>query len=153
MATADFIPVLRDLPSKREMTFLMRSTGMSKAETLYALFSFLAWVDTESADGTIRLLTVEDLASVVPSDGLSRFPLYTGQDGESQPGPLDSASTSPETRTAFVRALAACDWLRDVPGGGVEFVPFSSWLGRTAKRRLSNLHAQRRCRRRSEEGE
>ncbi len=93
----------------------MRLTGRTRAEVLHALTEFWCWADSQTEDGILRGIAVQDLSAVCPQE------LGHGAD------------ICPQ----FFQAMSEVGWLLEFDGGVI--IPnFASWMGKSAKRRLAD---------------
>jgi hypothetical protein len=114
----DWIAWSKGLARKPEVYHISRVTGRSRRDVAATLMEFWEWADSETADGTLPSITLEQLSDVVPG-----------------------------TDDKFWLAVIQADWLRALPNGQGLLLPnFHRWLGKSAKQRLSKTIRQARWR-------
>lgn len=116
----DWIVWTKGLARKREVGRIVKATGMSRYEVAVKLMEFWEWVDSETADGLLPGLDVRSLSAL-------------------------HADICPQ----FFRALSDVGWLEERTEG-VLIPKFDRWMGRSAKRRLTDALRKREGRGRSE---
>ncbi len=102
----DWIPRCKGLNRKPEVLAVSRLTGLTRHTVADLLMEFWEWADSETQDGILRGLTLNELLQAIHG-----------------------------TDERFWLAVVQSGWLQIIDGG-LAIPNFERWLGRNAKRRL-----------------
>jgi hypothetical protein len=112
----EWIAWTKGLSCKPEVLTIARLTGLCRRLVAATMMEFWAWADSETEDGRLPGVALDQLPQVIPN-----------------------------THPSFWQAVVEASWLQ-VDGRGLTIPNFSRWMGASAKKRLNKNARQARWR-------